>query len=350
MTTFSENTVAAPADEFELIERLTEPSDDTCTAAAGLGGDVLILGAGGKMGSSLALLLHRSFAAAGSSHRVICASRFTDAGSAMVLGRAGIRTVACDLMDRKELERLPDAPNVLYLVGSKFGSASNPAHTWAVNTLLPALAAERFRSARIVALSTGNVYPFVAPETGGATEDTPPDPVGEYAQSCLGRERLFTYMSERHETPMVLVRLNYATDLRYGVLVDVAQRVFAGEPINVDMGYVNTIWQRDANAALIQAFRLCSTPPAILNLTGTDIIRVRNVAERMAELMGVAKPVFVGTEAPTALLSNASRCWSMFPGPRVSSSTLIEWTSRWVMSGGPTIGKPTKFAVRDGRF
>lgn len=349
MTT-AECTIAPPADEFELVERLTEPSDDTRTAAADLGGDVLILGAGGKMGSSLALLLHRSLAVAGSSHRVICVSRFTDAESAMVLGRAGIRTIGCDLMDRKELERLPDTPNVLYLVGSKFGSASNPAQTWAINTLLPALVAERFRAARIVALSTGNVYPFVAPETGGASEDTPPDPIGEYAQSCLGRERMFAYMSERYGTPVVLVRLNYATDLRYGVLLDLAQRVIAGEPIAVETGYVNTIWQRDANAALIQAFRLCSTPPAVLNLTGPDIIRVRDAAERMAALMGVPKPTFVGTEAPTALLSNASRCWSLFPGPSVSSSTLIAWTSAWVKSGGPTIGKPTKFAVRDGRF
>ncbi len=345
-----ERRLTVPADEFELVERLTEPSQDTQEAAAELGGDVLILGAGGKMGSTLALLLHRSLTAIGSPYRVICVSRFTDAESAMVLGRAGIRTISCDLMDRKELDRLPDAPNVLYLVGSKFGSATNPSQTWAINTLLPALVAERFRSSRIVALSTGNVYPFVAADSRGADEGTAPDPVGEYAQSCLGRERMFAYMSERHGTAVALIRLNYATDLRYGVLLDIAQCVVAGDPVDLQMGCFNTIWQRDANAVLIKAFRLCSSPPDALNLTGPDVIRVRDAAERMASLMGVGRPAFMGAEAPTALLSDARRCWSLFSGPEVSSDTLIEWTAAWVKAGGRTIGKPTKFTVRDGRF
>jgi nucleoside-diphosphate-sugar epimerase len=339
-----------PSDEFELMERLTHPSPAVMETARDLNGDVVILGAGGKMGASLALLLHRSISAAGMPHKVVCVSRFTDASVAMMLGRAGIRTIGCDLFDRKELERLPDAPNVLYLVGSKFGASANPTHTWAVNAYLPALVAERYRTSRIVALSTGNVYPFVAPETGGATEDTAPDPVGEYAQSCLGRERIFAYMSERQGTPVLLVRLNYATDLRYGVLVDIAQKVNAGEPVNVAMGFLNTIWQGDANAVLLQAFRLCATPPPALNLTGPEILSVRSVATELAALMGVAVPTFEGSESPTALLSNASRCWSLFPGPAISTETLIRWTAHWTKLGGTTIGKPTHFEVRDGKF
>lgn len=345
-----EASLGAPANEFELIERLTAPSDMTVAAARALKGDVVILGAGGKMGTSLALLIHRSLAAAQAPYRVMCVSRFSDAGTAMTLGRAGVRTIACDLMNRKDLERLPDAPNVLYLVGSKFGTSSNPAYTWAINTILPAAVAERYRSSRIVALSTGNVYPFVSPDTGGATEDTPPDPVGEYAQSCLGRERVLTYMSQTHATPMALVRLNYASDLRYGVLVDLAQQLAAGNPVSVVMGYVNTIWQGDANRVLLQAFDICSSPPSVLNLTGPDVVSVRAAAGELARVMGLPEPRFDGVEGPTALLSNATRCWTLFGSPSVTTAMLTEWTGQWVASGGPTIGKPTHFEVRNGQF
>ncbi|MBM3493524.1 MAG: NAD-dependent epimerase/dehydratase family protein [Armatimonadetes bacterium] len=332
------------------MERLTVPSPETIEAARALRGDVLILGAGGKMGSSLALMMHRSLAAARSAHKVLCVSRFSDAGAAMTLGQSGIRTIACDLMNRKDLERLPDAPYVMYLVGSKFGTTTTPSHTWAINTLLPASVAERFRAARIVALSTGNVYPLVSPATGGATEDTPPEPVGEYAQSCLGRERVLAYVSGLHDIPMLIVRLNYATDLRYGVLLDLAQRIAGRDPVSVGMGFFNTIWQGDANRVLCRAFGLCASPPAILNLTGPDTVSVRSVSYRLASALGAPEPAFYGQEQATALISNAQRCWSMLGGPSVSTDTLIEWTAAWVRNAGATLGRPTHFEVRDGKF
>jgi nucleoside-diphosphate-sugar epimerase len=341
---------SAPSDERELTDRLSAPTPATIEAAAGLRGDVVVLGAGGKMGAGLALMLHRSLAAAGSKHRVVCVSRFTSAGSAMALGQAGIRTIASDLMDRKDLERLPDAPHVLYLVGSKFGTAQNPAVTWAVNTLLPAAVAERYRAAQMVALSTGNVYPLTSVASGGATEETPPGPVGEYAQTCLGRERVLTYVSAEHDIPMLFVRLNYASDLRYGVMVDLAQHVAARQPVELTMGHFNTIWQGDANSVLCRSFGLCACPPALLNLTGPDTVAVREAATALAAEMGVPTPDFSGREAPTALLSNAAKCWSTFGGPRVTTSTLMSWTAQWAREGGATLGRPTHFEVRDGVF
>lgn len=339
-----------PATEFELMERLTAPTDDTITAVARLDGDVLVLGAGGKLGPSLALLLHRSLAQAGIARRVICVSRFSDANTAMALGRAGIRTIAADLMDRRELERLPDAPHVYYLAGSKFGTTANPPLAWAMNALLPAMVAERYRNARIVALSTGNVYPVVPPSSGGATEETPPEPVGEYAQTCLARERVLEYVSQKHGAQILLVRLNYACDLRYGVPLDIALRVASGEPVDVTMGHFNVVWQGDVNRVLIRSMELCSCPPAILNVTGPDTLSVREAALRIARTLGRPEPTFVGEEAPLALLSSAGRCWNLYGPQRVTSEQLLDWTAHWVMHGGPTLGKPTHFEVTDGRF
>ncbi len=339
-----------PSTELELMERLTEPTDATVEAVRQLEGDVLILGAGGKIGPSLALLLHRSLLKAGSRHRVVCVSRFSDASTAMMLGRAGIRTIATDLLNRRDLERLPDAPYVYYLAGMKFGATSRPALTWAMNTLLPYLVAERYRRSRLIALSTGNVYPLVRPETGGASEETPPDPVGEYAQTCLGRERMLEYVSETSGTPVLIVRLNYACDLRYGVPVDIAVKVQAGAPVDVSMGYFNVLWQGDVNAVLIRAHGLCATPPSVLNVTGPDIVSVRGAAERLATSMDLPTPHFEGVEAETALLSDAAKCWSMFGPPTVSTETLLDWTAHWVSVGGPLLGRPTHFEVRDGRF
>jgi nucleoside-diphosphate-sugar epimerase len=339
-----------PSNEFELIDRLTTPTADCVDAASRLHGDVLLLGAGGKLGPSLALLLHRSLVASGSQCRVVCVSRFSDAGTAMMLGRAGIRTIAADLMDRKELDRLPDAPYVYHLAGSKFGTTGNAARTWAMNALLPAMVAERFRSSSIVALSTGNVYPFVPPASGGATEDAAPGPVGEYAQSCLARERVLEYVSAQHGTGILLVRLNYACDLRYGVPVDIAQRVASGQPVDLTMGYFNVLWQGDVNRILIRAAELCSTPPTILNLTGPETISVRDAAARLAAGMGFPPPSYEGTEQGSALLSNAGRCWRMYGPPNVTTDQLLEWTAHWVRLGGSTLNKPTHFEVTDGRF
>jgi nucleoside-diphosphate-sugar epimerase len=340
----------APRSEPDLDELLTAPTDSTVSAVSALDGDLLLLGAGGKMGPSLARLAQRSIAAAGLPHRVLCVSRFGSGDLAARLRSDGIETIPCDLLDHRALAAVPDVPNVVYLAGFKFGATAQPHWTWAMNAYLPALVAERFRGSRIVALSTGNVYPQVAVDSGGATEQTPPEPVGEYAQSCLARERMFEYMSDACGTRSVLVRLNYATDLRYGVLVDIAGKVHRGEPVDVSMGYVNTIWQGDANAVLLRAFDLCAAPPEILNLTGPETLSVRQVALDVASLLGSPEPRFTGEEASTALLNDASRCHDLYGPPDVTAGTLVEWSASWVAARLPSLGKPTHFETRDGRF
>jgi len=339
-----------PQSEAELEDLLTKPTDATVDAVARLKGDLLILGAGGKMGPSLAVLARRSLSAAGLQHRVICVSRFSVPGVAEQLERAGVETISADLLDRRELDRLPDAPNVIYLAGMKFGTSGEPEQTWAQNCFLPAIVAERYRISRIVALSTGNVYPLVPPLSGGATEETPLEPVGEYAQSCVGRERMFEYMSRQYGTSVVLIRLNYATDLRYGVLLDVAEQVRRGETVDISMPWVNVIWQGDANAILLRAFDLASVPRSVLNLTGPDTVSVRELAERFASRFRLPPPTFAGQQAELALLSNAQRCHELFGPPRVSTDTLIEWVADWVEAEQPTLGKPTHFETRDGSF
>ena len=343
-------TIDAPRSQVELDERLTAPTELTLAAVSRLDGDVMLLGAGGKMGPSLAVLAKRSLDAAGLPHRVICVSRFGDGDLARTLQGHGIETISCDLLDRNAYTGLPKAPNIVYLAGFKFGATAAPHRTWAMNAYLPAIVAEHFSDARIVALSTGNVYPRVDAASGGADESTTPEPIGEYAQSCLARERMFEYMAEAHGTRSVLVRLNYATDLRYGVLLDIATRVQRGEPVDVSMGWINTIWQGDANAVLLAAFDLCAAPPEILNLTGPETIAVRDAARTFARLLDRPEPAFVGAEASGALLNDASRCHDLFGLPRVDAQTLMEWTAAWVEAAQPTLGKPTHFENRDGRF
>jgi nucleoside-diphosphate-sugar epimerase len=342
-------TLSTPQSDEELEALLSTPTPETVGAASRLDGDLLVLGAGGKMGPSLARLAKLSIEEAGAPHRVICVSRF---GGSDVPGRLesiGIETIAADLLDRSGLARLPDAPNVIYLAGMKFGASSAPGLTWALNCYLPAIVADRFRRARIVALSTGNVYPFVPTSSRGADEATPPAPVGEYAQSCLGRERMFEYFASKHGTRVLLVRLNYATDLRYGVLLDIAQKVYRGEPVDVSMSRVNTIWQGDANAVLLRAFDLCDNPPYVLNVTGPEAVSVREVALRFAERFGRSAR-FVGTESDVALLSDASRCHALYGRPRVPVETLLAWTAEWVRREMPTLDKPTHFETQDGKF
>jgi nucleoside-diphosphate-sugar epimerase len=346
----SQRATEAPRTEADLEELLSEPTEATVDAVSALDGDLLLLGAGGKMGPSLARLARRSILAAGLPHRVICVSRFGSSALADSLRADGIEVVAADLLDRDQLTTVPEAPNIVYLAGFKFGATAAPHRTWAMNAFLPAIVAERFHDARIVALSTGNVYPRVHVESGGATEKTPPEPVGEYAQSCLARERMFEYMSEAHGTRSVLVRLNYATDLRYGVLLDIAGRVYRGEPVDVSMGYINTIWQGDANAILLRAFALCSAPPDVLNLTGPETLSVRQVALEVAELLDRPEPRFSGQEDAVALMNDASRCHGLFGPPEVNAKTLVAWTTSWVAGDLPTLGKPTHFETRDGRY
>ncbi len=335
--------------EEQLEDVLSEPTPDVVEAVRALDGDLMLLGVGGKMGPTLARLARRALDAAGSRRRVIGVSRFSTGGLERELNRVGVETIACDLLEEGVASSLPDVPNVIYLVGMKFGTTGAEALTWAMNVYLPGVIAHRFRRSRIVALSTGNVYPLTPVASGGPTEDHPVGPIGEYAQSCLGRERMFQYGSQRYGTKVVLIRLNYAIDLRYGVLLDIARRVRDGVPVDLGMAHVNVIWQRDANAIILRAFDLCDSPPAVLNVTGPEAVSVRDIARRFGERFGV-EPRFTGCEGDTALLSNAARCCRLFGPPPVSLDRMIEWVAHWVMIDGRTLGKPTHFEQRNGKF
>lgn len=325
-----------------MEELLSAPSAADVEFAAGVEGGILILGAAGKMGPSLARRMRRALDKAGNRARVLTVSRG-------VLEIEGVEHIRCDMLAPDALAGLPDAPNVYYLAARKFGSTDNPAETWAANVLLPALVARRWRDARIVSFSTGNVYPLVPVESGGATEETPMDPVGEYAWSAMGRERMFDYAARTYGTPVTLLRLNYACEMRYGVLVDIATKIVNGTPVDLSMGYVNVIWQGDANSVCFRSLGHCAAPPFILNLTGLETLAVRELAVRIAERLGRAA-VFESEPAPNALLNNAALCHRLFGPPAVSVDQMIGWVADWVSQGGRLLGKPTKFQVRDGRF
>jgi nucleoside-diphosphate-sugar epimerase len=335
--------------EVELEEVMTRPSAALVEDMARVEGDLMLLGVAGKMGPTMARLARRAWDQAGQKSRIIGAARFTDAAVRDRLEADGIETITADLLDEKALASLPEVPNIIYLAARKFGSAGNEPLTWAMNTYLPARVAVRFRRSRIVALSTGNVYAFSPTNGPGPDESTPVGPVGEYAQSCLGRERMFQYFSEQNGTPVSLIRLNYAIDLRYGVLMDVAMKVFTGQPIDLTMGHVNVIWQGDANAAILRSLRHCASPPFILNLTGPETLSVRMLAAEFGRRLGKG-PILTGTEAPTALLSNAARYHKMMGPPQVPLERMIDWVAHWIRIGGRTLNKPTKFQSRDGKF
>jgi nucleoside-diphosphate-sugar epimerase len=312
-------------------------------------GDVIVLGAGGKMGPSLARMIHRAFEELGRGDRVYAVSRFGNPDSRERLRATGLDVIACDLADREAVRQLPDAPTLFYMAGQKFGTAALPAATWGANVVVPAVVAERFRGSRIVAFSTGNVYPLTAADAGGSRESDPVGPVGEYGMSCLGRERVFEYHSLRDGTPLAIIRLNYAIDLRYGVLVDIARRIAAGEPVDLRMGHVNVIWQGDANAQAIQSLTYATSPPFVVNVTGPETVSVREAAERIARLMNRTAR-FTGAPGPDALLSDASMARELFGQPSVSTDLLIEWVAEWVSRGGAHLGKPTHFESRNGAF
>ena len=333
----------------KLEEMLSEPTEAVLRTVRKLEGDYVILGVGGKMGPTLARMVRRALDKAQRKGRVIGVSRFSSGGLAGELNRHGIETVSCDLLDRSQIERLPDAPNVIYMAGMKFGSTGNESMTWAMNTFLPALVCEKYRDSRIAAFSTGNVYGLTKVNGGGSVESDKPNPVGEYAMSCLGRERMFEHFSRTLKIPVTLIRLNYAVEMRYGVLLDLAQKVWEGRPVDRGMGHVNVIWQRDANAMSIASLADAASPPFILNVAGPELLRVRDVAERMAKRMGKGI-LFEGTEAPDALLNDGAMAHRMYGRPSVSAEQVIEWTADWVMRGGTTLNKPTHFEARDGKF
>ena len=343
----------AAADRIEDVEHLedllSEPTDAAVEAMARLDGDLILLGVAGKMGPTLARMARRATDRAGGRRRIIGAARFSDLHHESRLQAHGVETIRCDLLDPDQLARLPDVPNVLFLAGMKFGSTGQEALTWAMNCWLPGVVCQKYRRARIVAFSTGNVYGLAPVAHGGSDESDVPAPLGDYAMSCLGRERIFEHFSRTLSIPMALLRLNYATEMRYGVLVDLARDVLEGRPIDLKMGHLNAIWQADANAMALAAFDHVSSPPIVLNVAGPELLSVRRVAEQFGRLLG--RPVmFQGAESPDALLSNGQRGHRLFGYPRVSAGRMVHWIADWVGRGGPTLGKPTHFTVRDGKF
>ena len=336
--------------ESELEELLSRPDPETVSAVSALDGGLLILGAGGKMGPSLARLAKRAVGAGGSNKRVIAVARFTNEKLPSDLAAIGVEVIACDLLEPGALHRLPDVPNVVFMAARKFGTAGGEHFTWAMNTFLPGLVAERFRKSRIVAFSTGNVYPLRALAEGGASETTPVGPIGEYAQSALGRERMFEYGSALWQTPITILRLNYAVELRYGVLVDIGRTVFERRPVDLRMPAVNIIWQGDANSWCLRSFAHCQSPPTVLNMTGPETLSVRELAVQFGHQFGI-EPTFVSApEASSALLSNVSKACSLFGKPSIRPEQMIEWIANWIRDGGPMLNKPTHFQTRDGKF
>jgi nucleoside-diphosphate-sugar epimerase len=333
----------------ELEEVLTRPSPRLIEVIRTVQSPLLLLGGSGKMGPTLAVLARRAALAADHPLEVIVASRFSDKASMDFLQRQEIRAIPCDFLEQEGIRELPAASNVIYMVGLKFGTAEDPSLTWAVNTLAPANVAEHFASSRIVALSTGNVYPLASVAGGGSQEGDPLTPAGEYPNAAVARERIFEFFSRRRGTPMALLRLNYAVELRYGVLLDIAQKVWSGQRIDVATGFFNCLWQADANEYVLRSLELAATPPSVYNLTGPQVLSVREIAAWFGRRMG-KEVEFAGREAETALLSKPARLFARLGEPSVPFEKVLGWTADWVVQGGKTLGKPTHFEVRDGNF
>ena len=333
----------------KLEEQTQAPSPALIRDMKKLEGDLMLLGAGGKMGPSLAVLAKKALEQAGKDNAVIGVSRFSDVAVQQNLEAQGIQTIKADLLDEAQLAGLPEAENVLYMAGTKFGTTGRESFTWAMNAYLPGRVAKKFRNSRIVVFSTGNIYPFVAVISGGATEDTTPDPVGEYAQSCLGRERMFEHFSQKYQTPCLIYRLNYAIDFRYGVLQEIGRSVLEEREIDLSSGHVNVIWQGDANEYALRCLHLCQSPAYKLNITGPETVSVRWAAQEFGKLLD-KKPILVGEEQSTALLNNATLVHQLLDYPKVSLREMIRLLSVWLSSGGETINKPTHFQERKGNY
>lgn len=341
--------VSTPETTAELDELISTPTDAVIEAVGQCDGRFAVLGAGGKMGFHVSLMLRRALEKLNRREPVVTVSRFGSVETRQQFANAGFETVCADLSSADEISELPEYENVFYLAGVKFGTSGNPELLTRMNVLMPQLVARHFQRSRIVALSTGCVYSFTTPESGGSTEDSPTDPPGEYAQSCKGREAAFRDASEQFGTRSCLIRLNYSIDLRYGVLVDIAQKVRAGLPVDVSTGYANVIWQGDATAHIIQTLPYAAAPPFVLNVTGPETLSVRDIAHMFAERFGCG-PTIEGEEQSTAWLSNASKSHSLFGRPRVGIEQMTSWIADWLEQGGETLNKPTHFEVRDGDY
>ncbi|HPJ58738.1 MAG TPA: NAD-dependent epimerase/dehydratase family protein [Bacteroidales bacterium] len=337
------------ANEEQLEELLSRPGRELVEMIARTDGDILFLGITGKIGPSLAMMAARACDKGGVKKRIIGVSRHQSEEQRRIFNSAGIETITGDLLDDTFLKSLPKVKNVFFLAGMKFGSTENLSLTWAINTYLPGLVAENFRDSRIVVFSTGCVYPLVNPAKGGSVETDKPLATGEYAQSCLGRERMFEYGSKRYGTPVILIRLNYSVEMRYGVLVDIAQKVWNEQPVDLTMGYFNIIWQGDMNDYVLRSLDQVSSPARVLNVTGPEILSVHKTALKFGELMN-KEPFFIGQEADTALLSNSGEAFKLFGKPRIATDRIIEWTADWIMEGRRLLGKPTHFEERDGKY
>ncbi len=335
--------------EKQLDEMLSRPGEKVVEMFSGLDGDIIFLGVGGKIGPSLALMAKRACDKAGVKKRIIGVSLFENKVQQEWFDNKGITTIHGDLLETGFLSSLPKAGNVFYLAGMKFGATDNLALTWAINTYLPALVAENFKKSRIVVFSTGCVYPLVPVESGGSRESDNPDPVGEYAQSCLGRERMFEFGSIRNKTEVTLIRLNYSVEMRYGVLVDIALKVKNNQPVDLTMGHFNVIWQGDMNDYVLRSIEYVKSPANVINITGPEILSVRDVAEEFGQLFSV-KPVFINKEAPTALLNNSSYAYDLFGRPKTPVRQIIRWIAAWLQDEKRILGKPTHFEVRDGKY
>lgn len=332
-----------------VLQAYLKPSAILLSDIVKIDGDILILGAGGKMGPALAKLTKDAINKTKIQKQVIAVSRFSDPEVWTDLNNYGITTIKADLLNKEELEKLPEVSNVIYLAGHKFGTTGNESYTWAMNTFLPGIVAEKFKQSNIVVFSSGNVYPLSPVISGGMAEDIPTSPIGEYAQSCLGRERIFQYFSRKNNTPILIYRLNYANDVSYGVLLEIARSVYADKGIDVTMGNVNVIWQGDANEIAIRSLLHCAVPAKVLNVTGPETISVRWIAREFGKIFNKT-PKFTGIEESNALLSNAAECFNLFGYPNISLKQMIELIGHWLIEGGKMKEKPTHFQEREGKF